>query len=323
MNQLSFTDLEYSNRKRLTKREEFLDMMEVLIPWKNWIALIEPFYPKGGRGRPPRGIELMLRMYLLQNWFSLSDEGVEDSIYDSYAMRKFMKIDFTKTQVPDATTLLHFRHLLEENNIGDKLLESVNDILRSEGKLMSSGTIVDATIISAPTSTKNKEEKRDPEMSSTKKGNQWYFGMKAHIGVDAKDGYVHTVVTTAANEHDITVAHQLIREEDKTVYGDAGYIGLDKRSEITKDEDLNKIDYKINVRIGSMKKMDEAGRAGEKEKSGIRAKVEHPFRTIKRTFGFTKTRYRGLKKNTHKLNVLFASANLFKHGKELKKATQS
>ena len=202
--QCSFTDLEYSNRKRITKREKFLNMMDEIIPWSECIELIRPYYPSGERGRPPRGIEIMLRMYLVQVWFNLSDEMVEDSVYDSYAIRNFLGVNFHDEQAPDATTLLKFRHMLEENHIGELLFQSINNFLESHGCLMRGGSIVDATIIQAPSSTKNQAGERDPEMRQTKKGNQWYFGMKVHIGVDACSGYTHTITATSANEHDIT-----------------------------------------------------------------------------------------------------------------------
>jgi IS5 family transposase len=314
MQQATFSDIEYSLRKRTTKREEFLKGMDEFIPWEEWIAYIEPYYPKGRRGRPPMGIEKMLRMYLLQCWFNLSDEGIEDAIYDSYALRSFMKIDFAEEQAPDATTLLKFRHLLEENGIGKVFFEAIKQTLEKCGYLMRGGSIVDATLIQAPSSTKNAQKQRDPEMHSTKKGNQYYFGMKCHIGVDAGSGYVHSIETTAANVHDIVKAPVLIRKDDKVVYGDAGYVGIEKREEIAGDEQLSTIDYRINRRVGSIQKAPPGRISWEKEierrKSSVRAKVEHPFLIVKRFFGYSKTVYKGLAKNTHRLHVLFASANL-------------
>ena len=245
MSQLSFSDEEYSGRKRITKREEFLKTMNEIIPWGEWVEKIRPFYPTGKRGRPVRGIELMLRMYLLQIWFGLSDEGTEDAIYDSYAMRSFLGLNFMMEQVPDATTLLKFRHLLEEHNLCEELFNDIKTRLDKAGLMMHSGTIVDATIIQSTSSTKNKTGERDPEMHQTKKGNQYYHGMKAHVGVDAGSGYVHSLTGTAANEHDITEAHNLIREDDEVVYGDSGYTGVEKRDEIKGDEHLSQIEYKI------------------------------------------------------------------------------
>ena len=252
MSQMTFSDYEYSLRKRKTKREEFLDIMNEIIPWEEWVEFVRPYYPNGKRGRLTKGIEKMLRMYLLQIWFNLSDEGVEDAIYDSYAFRKFMNIDFMEEQVPDATTLLKFRHLLEENHLGEEFSKAINRVMEATGHIMHGGTIVDATIISAPSSTKNAEKKRDPEMHQTKKGNEWKFGMKCHIGVDSGSGLVHTVTVTPANVHDITEAHKLLREDDNVAYGDSGYIGIEKRDEIKNNEHFSKINFRINRRPKSL-----------------------------------------------------------------------
>ena len=313
--QRSFSDLEYANRKHITKRESFLKMMDEIIPWSEWIELIRPFYPKGDRGRPPRGIEVMLRMYLVQSWFNLSDAMVEDAIYDSYAIRSFMGLNFHDEQAPDATTLLKFRRLLEEQKLGKKMFEAIGQLLESKGCMMRGGTIVDATIIQAPSSTKNASGERDEEMHQTKKGNQWYFGMKAHIGVDAGSGYTHTLTVTPANAHDITQASELIREDDETVYGDAGFIGIEKRPEILSDEKKSRIDYRINRRPGTLSRKYqgyalEMERVEERRKSSVRSKVEHPFRIVKVLFGYRKTVYRGLSKNLSRLYTLLGSANL-------------
>ena len=313
--QRSFSDLEYANRRRITKRESFLKMMDEIIPWSEWIELIRPFYPKGDRGRPPRGIEVMLRMYLVQSWFNLSDAMVEDAIYDSYAIRSFMGLNFHDEQAPDATTLLKFRRLLEEQELGKKMFEAIGQLLESKGCMMRGGTIVDATIIQAPSSTKNASGERDEEMHQTKKGNQWYFGMKAHIGVDAGSGYTHTLTVTPANAHDITQASELIREDDETVYGDAGFIGIEKRPEILSDDKKSRIDYRINRRPGTLSRKYqgyalEMERVKERRKSSVRSKVEHPFRIVKVLFGYRKTVYRGLSKNLNRLYTLFGSANL-------------
>lgn len=315
MVQLTFSDLEYSNRKRITKKEKFLDMMDTIIPWEQWIKIIEPYYPSGKRGRPPRGIEVMLRMYLLQNWFNLADEAVEDAIYDSYAMRSFMHLDFFEEQVPDATTLLKFRHLLEKEKIGEKIFTDVKERLDAAGLIMHGGTIVDATIIASTSSTKNKDKKRDPEMHQTKKGNQWYHGMKVHAGVDAGTGYIHTITGTAANVHDIDETHKLIRKDDEVVYGDSGYLGIEKHEEIKNDEHLHNIEFYINRRPSSIKTPDRyKGINWEKQiehnKSSVRCKVEHAFLIVKRQFGYSKTAYRGIAKNMNRFNVLFACANL-------------
>jgi IS5 family transposase len=253
MKQQSFSDIEYTNRRRKTKREAFLDSMNAIIPWSQWIDLIKPYYYNKKRGRRPIDIEIMLRMYLMQNWFNLSDEGMEEAIYDSYAMRSFLGINFLDEQVPDATTLLKFRHLLEQHHIGEKLFQDVNERLEKAGLIMHGGSIVDATIIAAPSSTKNKEGKRDQEMHQTKKGNQWYHGMKVHAGVDAGSGYVHTITGTAANVHDIDETANLLREDDKVCYGDSGYSGVEKRPEIKNNEHFCKIDFRTNVRPSSLK----------------------------------------------------------------------
>ena len=246
-------------------------------------------------------------MYLLQAWFSLSDEGVEDAVYDSYAMRRFLGLDFTLEQVPDATTLLHFRHLLERHRLGEKLFAEQNRIFEQQGWIMRGGSIVDATIIAAPSSTKNATGTRDPEMHQTKKGNQWYFGMKAHAGVDAGTGYVHSVTVTAANVHDLDEAVNLVRPDDEVIYADAGYQGAARRPEL--EENLSSVQWRIAARKGVLKMMTEYDRALESRQASTRAKVEHPFLIVKRDFGFAKTRYRGIAKNLNHLNVLFASAN--------------
>lgn len=300
---------------RTTKRAEFLNMMNAIIPWEEWIEIIKPYYPDGKRGRPTKGIERMLRMYLLQVWFNLSDEGVEDGLYDSIAMRRFAGITDGDEDVPDATTLLKFRHLLEEHGLNKAIFEEVNRKLEETGHMLRGGTIVDATIIQAPSSTKNREKKRDLEMRSTKKNKQYYFGMKCHIGADAFSGLVHTLKTTAANVADVAVAAELLRDDDRFMYGDNGYQGVAKRPEIKKDGRLSKIDFRVNCRRRSLPKVSEKAidwnRKIELMKSSARCIVEFPFRTVKRVFGFRKTVYRGLKKNENRLYTLFASSNLY------------
>ena len=315
MKQQTFSDIEYSNRKKTTKKEEFLNSMDQIIPWSYWIDLIRSHYPSGKRGRPPRGIETMLRMYLLQNWFNLSDVGVEDAIYDSYAMRNFMHIDFLTEQVPDSTTLLKFRHLLEEHKIGEQIFSDVTSRLEKAGLMMHGGTIVDATIVAAPSSTKNKTGKRDEEMHQTKKGNQWYFGMKVHSGVDAGSGYVHTITGTSANIHDVNETEKLIREDDNVIYGDSGYLNIVEHLKDMSTDRIASIDFRINVRPSSIKMPDSyKGIQWDKEienrKSSTRCKVEHPFLIVKRQFGYCKVAYKGIAKNMNRFHVLFACANL-------------
>ena len=315
MKQQTQREMEYSCRKKKTKREEFLEIMDEIIPWKEWVEIIRPYYPTGKRRRPPIDLELILRMYLLQVWFNLSDPGTEDAIYDSYAMRKFTGINFLKDSVPDETTLLNFRHLLEEHGLNKLFFEAINRVMVETGHIMKGGTIVDATIIDAPSSTKNAEKKRDPEMHSAKKGNQWRFGMKCHVGVDAGTGYAHTIEVTPANIHDVTVASELVREDDEVVYSDSGYLGIEKREEVANDEHLSSIDYRINLRPGKFPKVSDNAidwtRQIENRKSSVRSKVEHIFRIIKCQFGYRKVRYRGLKKNENRLYAMFACANLY------------
>jgi len=314
--QQSFADMEYANRKRKTKRDVFLGIMEEVIPWEEWTAVVEPYYPNGARGRPPRGVETMLRMYLLANWFNLSDEGIEEAIYDSYAFREFMQIDFLgEEQVPDATTLCKFRKMLNDNGITKLLFDTMKAFLNRHGKLMHGGSIVDATIIEAPTSTKNAQKKRDPEMHQVKKGNEWHFGERMHLGVDAGTGYVHSVEVTAANVSERAVVPSLIRKDDEVVYADAGYTGLTKRPEIQADVHLSTIDYRINTRNRHHWKTRVPGfdwdRYIEYQKSRIRSKVEYVFLVIKRLFHYCKVRYRGLCKNRTQAYMLCTCANLY------------
>lgn len=285
-------------------------MMDEAIPWSEWVGLIEPHYYNKTRGRRPVPIETMLRMYLLQVWFNLSDEAVEDQINDSYAMRKFMGLDFAVMQVPDATTLLHFRHLVEKHRLGEAMFAALNRLFEANGWIMRGGSVVDATIINAPSSTKNASQARDPEMHQTRKGNQWYFGMKAHVGVDAGTGYVHTVTATAANVHDLEQIAHLVRSDDQIVYADAGYQGVAKRPDIAEDQHLSGVEFRVAARKGVLKTMPGPDRQIESRKASVRAKVEHPFLILKRDFGFAKTRYRGMAKNLNRLHMGFASANL-------------
>ena len=313
-NQTSFAQAEYAGKKKQTRRERFLGEMEGLVPWARLVALIVPFYPKGERGRPPMGVEKMLRVYFLQQWYSLADEALEDALYDSQALRTFVGIDLGGGEaVPDATTLLHFRHLLERHELTQAIFAEVNSLLAERGILLREGTVVDATIIAAPPSTKNKAKARDPEMHQTKKGNAWYFGMKAHIGVDADSGVVHTVTGTAANVADITQTHHLLHGREKRGQGDSGYTGVEKRAEILAK--FPQVTWQVALKRGKLKAMAEGKRkevaqALEKAKAQLRAYVEHPFHVVKNLFRHRKVRYRGLAKNTAQLHTLFALANL-------------
>jgi IS5 family transposase len=263
MKQTSFSDAEFASKKRLTRRDCFLAEIEAVTPWPALVAALLPYYPKGeGRGRPPVGLERMLRMYIAQQCFGLSDEGIEDAIYDSQAIRGFVGIDLTHESAPDATTLLKFRRLLEKHNLTRRIFDEINGHLASKGLMMREGTIVDATLIAAPPSTKNRDEKRDPEMHQSKKGKNWFFGMKAHIGVDAKSGLTHTLVTTAGNVSDVTQTHNLLHGDEKMVFGDAGYQGADKRPENADKAVIWHIAMKRSVRK-AMKK-NPLGRAKEK-----------------------------------------------------------
>ena len=312
MNQMGFSEMEFAAKKKRTRRERFLDQIEVATPWALLVQQIEPFYPKGERGRPPIGIERMLRMYVVQQCFGLADEATEDAVYDSQSIRTFVGIDLSRESAPDATTLLHFRRLLEKNDLTRAIFEAIKRHLAERGLLLREGTIVDATIIAAPPSTKNRAKARDPEMHQTKKGNAWFFGMKAHIGVDAVSGLVHTVVGTSANVSDISQAANLLHGEERSVHGDAGYIGLEKREEMPHRKNLLLIIAKKRSAVRQLPEgveRDEA-RADERAKAQVRAIVEHPFHVVKSLFGHRKVRYRGLAKNTAQLFSLFALANL-------------
>ena len=311
--QTSFSHAEFAAKKKTTRREKFLARMDEVIPWKQLLAVIAPHYPKGERGRPPVGLERMLRVYFLQQWYGLADEALEDALYDSQALQQFARIDLSAEGVPDATTLLKFRRLLETHDLCKGLFSAINADLTARGLLLREGTLVDATLIAAPPSTKNKEKKRDPEMHQTKKGNQWYFGMKAHIGADRDSKLVHTVVVTAANVADITKTAELLHGAEQQVHADAGYTGVAKRAEIVALE--RQIDWQIAGKRGALKALaegaeKEAVKAVEKAKAAVRAFVEHPFHIVKNLFRHRKVRYRGLAKNGHQLYVLFGLANV-------------
>ena len=294
-----------------TRKAKFLDEMKRVVPWAALVQVVEPHCPRAKTGRPPFAVETMLRIHYLQQWFNLSDPAMEEALHDTPLFREFAKIDQGVTRLPDETTILRFRHLLERHDLAPDMLRLVNDILGAKGLLLRTGTVVDATLIAAPSSTKNADGQRDPEMKQTKKGNQWYFGMKAHIGVDAQSGLVHTVAGTAANVNDLNMAGALLHGEEEAAFGDAGYQGVHKRPEAKGPT------WHVAMRPGKRRKLnpfiepDFVAERVEKMKASIRAKVEHPFRVIKRQFGFTKVRYRGLAKNTAQLVTLFALSNLW------------
>jgi len=302
-------DLNLSLKK--TRKREFLEQMEQVVPWSALVELIAPNYPEGKNGRPPFSLQTMLRIHFMQQWFTLSDPGMEEAFFDTPLLREFAQLD-EFGRLPDESTILRFRHRLERHKLAEQILTTVNEILTQRGLLLRAGTVVDATLIAAPTSTKNKDKARDPEMHSSKKGNQWYFGMKAHIGVDADSGLVHTVRGTSGHVSDIAEASALLHGQETVVFGDAGYQGVEKRPDANAE-----VTWHVAMRPGKRKALDKNKPIDalidklEKLKAGVRAKVEHPFRVIKRQFGFARVRYRGLKKNTAQLFTLFALSNLW------------
>jgi transposase, IS5 family len=315
MGQISFSDAEYAGKRRKTRREVFLEEMEQVVPWRALLGLIEPHYPVAGRGRRPYPLESMLRVHLMQNWFALSDPAMEEALYEIASLRAFAHLSLSEP-IPDETTILNFRHLLEENDLAADIFAAVNKHLQRKGLLLKKGSIVDATIIAAPSSTKNAEGARDPEMHQTKKGNQWHFGMKAHIAVDADSGLVHTVTTTAANESDVEQIADLLHGKEQDVWADSGYRGAQAR---VGREDLQ---WHIAARPSDIAKLPEGRRKTavqkhEHRKASVRAKVEHPFRVIKRQFGLMKVRFRGLAKNTAHVVTLFALTNLWMARRQL------
>ena len=317
MKQMSLGESGYERKTKRTRKREFLDEMNLVVPWAELVALIAPHAPAPGAkgGRPPFAVETMLRIHFLQQWFNLSDPAMEEALYDTALFREFAGLDMGEDHLPDESTILRFRHLLERHQLSLQLLATVNATLTAKGLLLKSGTVVDATLIAAPSSTKNSSGERDPEMHQTKKGNQWHFGMKAHIGVDADSGLVHTVIGTAANVNDVTQAGALVHGQESDVFADSGYRGVEKREEIQAKHP--KVNWHIAMMPGKRKAVDKSTPMGaiveqlEKTKASIRAKVEHPFRVIKRQFGHVKVRYRGLAKNTAQLYTLFALSNLW------------
>lgn len=318
MRQQTLSEEGFEKYRKPTRREQFLDEMDQIIPWTELGEVIEPFYPKGkGAGRPPIGIERMLRIHFLQHWFNLSDPAVEEALYDSRAMRRFVGIDLGREPAPDETTICKFRHLLEAHNLGDRLFALIAQYLQENGLKVSTGTIVDASIINAPSSTKNREGKRDPEMHQTKKGNQWYFGMKAHIGVDSKTKLIHSVAATPANVNDSQVLPDLLHGDETRVWGDSAYTG---QGAAIREQSPNAKDF-THKKSHRSRPLTNVDHARNRTKSRVRAKVEHPFLVLKQIFGFTKVRYRGLDKNANRLFVACGLVNLYLARKVLLRPT--
>src|ERR1700691_1550604 len=303
---------------RKSRRELFLGEMDKIVPWGGLVALVQPHYPNGANGRPPVGLDRMLRLYFLQQWFNLSDPGLEDALYESAALRRFAGIDLGREPVPDETTICNFRHLLERYDLGQSMLQMVNEYLAACGIKVATGTIVDATIVHAPSSTKNEHGKRDPEMHQVKKGNQWYFGMKAHVGVDSKQGIVHSVCSAAASVSDMHMFPELLHGDEKKVWGDAGYQGQTEAIRAVAPQAQDMTSRRVKTQAG----VDEQQKRKNRTKASVRAKVEWPFRVLKRVFGFTKVRYRGLKKNHEWICAGFALVNLYQNRKRLAKINQ-
>jgi len=309
MSQLTFAEAEYNIKKRKTRREKFLDRMEGLIPWVKFEQQLAKKYSKGKVGRKPYPLSIMLRIHIMQLFYNLSDPAMEDSLYEIESMRRFAGLRLSDS-IPDETTMLNFRHFIESHKFGKCLFETVQEHLDEQGLKLQEGSIVDASIISAPTSTKNKQGERDPEMHQTKKGNEWHFGMKMHIGVDESYGLIHSIATTSANVHDITQTDKLLHGKEKRVWGDAGYTGVDNRKEHVDRE----VDWLIAMRPGKRAVLPKRSPlvAAEKAKASVRAKVEHVFFYIKQMFGYSKVRYRGLEKNTNRLYLLAGFTNLLR-----------
>ena len=305
----------FEKHSRATRKAEFLARMERLIPWSEFCAVIEPHYPKAGNGRPPVGLERMLRMYCLANWFNLGDVACEDALYDVPVFREFCRIDLGRERVPDATTLMNFRHLLEIHHLGAALFAKVGELLMVNGMRLSGGTIVDATLIAAPPSTKNQDKRRDPEMHQTKKGNEWHFGMKLHIGADSKTGLVHSASVTAANVHDSHEVPNLLHGGETRFYGDSAYRGKAQRERLKAIAPKAK-DF-TNKRAYKNRPLTAVDKASNRRKSSVRSKVEHPFLTLKRLWGFAKVRYRGLAKNANRAFAMLAMLNINKWGRPL------
>ena len=311
MKQISLAATGFQLVIKRTRKREFLGEMNLVVPWAELVGLIEPHAPTGKTGRPPFAVATMLRIHFMQQWFGLSDPAMEEALHDVPLYCEFARLDAGITRLPDESTILRFRHLLEEQGLSQQIMDTINATLATKGLMLKTGTVVDATLIAAPSSTKNSSGERDPEMHQAKKGNQWHFGMKAHIGVDADSGLVHTVIGTAANINDVTQGHGLLNGAETVVFADAGYQGADKRPEATG------VAWQVAMRPGKRRALDKQTKLGalldkaEQLKASVRAKVEHPFRVIKCQFGFTKVRYKGLAKNTAQLITLFALSNLW------------
>jgi IS5 family transposase len=307
MEEVSFASLAYDSKKKKTRREKFLEEMDAVIPWERMLKVIRPHYPKAGNGRQPMPLEMMLRIYFMQQWYGLSDPGMEDSLYDIESMRRFAGIDLERDAIPDETTILHFRHLLEKHKLTEKIFQQTRHYLQDKGLLLREGTIVDATIINAPSSTKNKEGKRDKEMKQTKKGNQWYFGMKAHVGTDTGKGVVHRIVFTDAAVHDSQVMNELVHGEEAAVYGDKAYAGEDRK----KEYEGRGIRWCVKRKASRGHELTEEDKEYNHRQGKVRAKGEHAFLVVKHLWGYRKVRYKGLYKNAVQLFSLFMLANLY------------
>ena len=314
MTQLSFATLDHRNKKKQTKRERFLGEMDAAVPWVTLLGLIETLYPKAGKGRRPYPLEVMLRIYFLQQWYQLSDPGAEDALYDIQSMRAFAGLELGRDPIPDETTILNFRHLLEAHDLTKAIFEAVSAHLEDKGALLRGGTIMDATLIAASPSTKNKEGRRDPEMSQSKKGNQWYFGMKAHIGVDVRSGLVHTAGVTTGKVHDAKVMDNLIREDDRAVFGDKGYVNEEKKRAARRAD----VCWAVKEKPKAGRRLSSSQIKRNRRHGAVRAKVEHVFRVLKCQFGYRKVRYRGIEKNGAQVFALLALANLYLARRQLR-----
>ena len=318
MSQLTFSSLSYQSKKKITRRELFLQEMDTIVPWSRFESLIESHYPKAGNGRPPMALSSMLRIYFMQQWFQLSDPGMEDALYDSQSMQRFAGLEVGRDAIPDETTILHFRHLLEKHRLTEKLFSSVREDLESKGILLHQGTITDATIIHAPGSIKNREKSRDKEMSTTMKGKTWHFGMKAHVGVDSKSGLAHTLICTTASVHDSQVADELLHGNEREIYGDKAYSNKErKRNFISKG-----IRWRVSIKAARGKGLTAQEQAWNRSRSRIRSRVEHGFGVIKHLWGYRKVRYKGLFKNQSQLFALFTLSNLYRARQSLARIQQ-